>query len=62
MAISPAMRTLIVHCVETGALLPDDPVRAPKSTIDAMVRRGWLLQEGTGYLLTEKGKAAYPWY
>lgn len=40
---TPAQRAVIVHAIETGGVLPCDPLRAASPVVLAsMVRRGWL--------------------
>lgn len=55
------MRKVLVHCQETGGLLPEDPFPQRGQTVMAMVARGWLRKEGDAYVLTEEGRAVYPW-
>ena len=63
---SPAMRRILVHMQETGALLPEDGLKTPQQTVDRMQDLGWIRPEAypdgrLAWFLTKAGEAAYPW-
>lgn len=60
-ALSPSARRILAYCSEKGGLAPGDKVKAYPSTLEAMVRRGYLVKDRDLYLLTEEGRAALPW-
>lgn len=63
--LSPVARKVIVHCRETGGLLPEDNFPVSRSTLNRMVGRGLLFRESiaedVAWFLTDEGKKIYPW-
>lgn len=62
----PAQRILLAHMNETGVLLPEDPIRVQKQTLERMHAQGWIRFEthkdgSRSWFLTDAGRAVYPW-
>lgn len=66
-SLSPAVRELLVHCIECEGWLAADPVRVLVATVEAAERRGLVLverREGAiaAATITAQGRADMRWF